>query len=101
MSSSSGFGQGANMIVLPPWCSGMSSAYPMPCQSSSEMKGKKGWNRRRVCERTKSRTASLFTRRFSSCSGEYEEVDDPSDFWLKMALLASTYQSQYSLQKKR
>src|ERR1039458_2959335 len=41
----------------------MSSAYPIPCQSSSVMNGRNGWNSRSVCERTKSITAKVLARR--------------------------------------
>src|SRR5208283_2991098 len=60
----------------------------IPCHNSSVMNGRNGWNNRRAWLNTKSITATVLALRASSapCS---------------TALVASTYQSQYSLQKKR
>src|ERR1017187_6390650 len=97
----------------------------MPCQSSSVMNGRNGWNKRIMCDKTKSITASVLALRASSgsatvpvaASGVAPDASS-SDLFLSnedsgatpesargtralpsTALLASTYQSQYSLQK--
>src|SRR5271167_636551 len=75
------------------------------------MKGRKGWNSRSACESTQSITASVLARRRAVSEtaggvatgwdeGPAASIARPGGFD-RIALLASTYQSQYSLQKKR
>src|SRR5690349_477008 len=87
----------------------------MPCQSSSVMNGRNGWNIRSVLPRTKSITASLLARKAGDVASLLRCIvasepdaasrcnDSPfnASTGRNAALLASTYQSQYSLQKKR
>src|ERR1035437_2107643 len=101
----------------------------MPCQSSSVMNGRNGWNKRMVWLNTKSITASVLALRaanslgsatvpvaasgvapdarstdsdlFNEDSGATPESARETRALPSTALLASTYQSQYSLQKKR
>src|SRR5260221_8192349 len=97
----------------------MSVEKPMPCQSSSVMNGRNGWNRRMVCDNTKSITASVFALRATKSFGSVpapgavetapvstlfsanEAFADAAEAAAlpSTALLASTYQSQYSFQK--